>query len=181
MEVLVALLVLAIGLLGLAALQAQGLRFSTDSYARTQSTTLAYDIIDQIRANRSNAATYAVLSSVSGSAATLDGGALPACDPLIASVQNDLACWVDQVNGALPGATATIVVNANTNYLDITLAWVDRDSREYSFGTPTVRLPTTSDECIYPDGNDTLTQLNNRMWDGTNNACLQMQTWTIFP
>lgn len=40
-EVLVALLVLAIGLLGLAALQAQGLRFNHDAYVRTQATNLA--------------------------------------------------------------------------------------------------------------------------------------------
>lgn len=181
MEVLVALLVLAIGLLGLAALQAQGLRFSIDSYARTQATALAYDIIDQIRANRTNAATYTVLSSVSGTAATLDGGALPACDPLVASVQNDLACWVDQVNGALPGSTIGIVLNGDPNYLDISLGWADRDAREFSSGTPAVRLPTDSDECLFPDGNNSLTQLNNRQWDGTNSVCMITQTWTIFP
>ena len=57
-EVLVALLVLAIGLLGLAALQAQGLRFNHDAYVRTQATHLAYDIIDRMRSNRANAAAY---------------------------------------------------------------------------------------------------------------------------
>ena len=40
-EVLVALIVLAIGLLGLAALQAQGLRFNHDALIRTQATNLA--------------------------------------------------------------------------------------------------------------------------------------------
>ena len=42
-EVLVALFVLSIGLLGLAALQAQGLRFNHDAYVRTQATNAAYD------------------------------------------------------------------------------------------------------------------------------------------
>ena len=50
-EVLVALLVLSIGLLGLAALQAQGLRFNHDAYVRTQATNLAYDIVDRMRVN----------------------------------------------------------------------------------------------------------------------------------
>lgn len=52
-EVLVALFVLAIGLLGLAALQTTGLKFSHQSYERTQATFQAYDIIDRIRANKS--------------------------------------------------------------------------------------------------------------------------------
>ncbi|MFQ5936254.1 MAG: type IV pilus modification protein PilV [Acidiferrobacterales bacterium] len=51
MEVLVALLVLSIGLLGLAALQTVGLKFNTQSYQRTQAVLNAYDIIDRIRAN----------------------------------------------------------------------------------------------------------------------------------
>src|SRR3990167_4605539 len=50
-EVLVALLVLSIGLLGLAALQTTSLQFNTGSYFRTQATFLAYDILDRMRAN----------------------------------------------------------------------------------------------------------------------------------
>ena len=52
-EVLVALFVLSIGLLGLAALQTTGLRFSHQSYERTQATLQAYDIIDRMRTNKS--------------------------------------------------------------------------------------------------------------------------------
>lgn len=51
-EVLIALLVLAVGLLGLAFLQAAGLRFNNDSYMRSQATLLAYDLVDRMRANR---------------------------------------------------------------------------------------------------------------------------------
>ena len=50
-EVMVALMVLAIGLLGLAGLQTLGLKFNTQSYQRTQAVLNAYDIIDRIRAN----------------------------------------------------------------------------------------------------------------------------------
>lgn len=51
-EVLVALFVLSIGLLGLAALQTTGIRYNQQSYQRTQATLQAYDIIDRMRANR---------------------------------------------------------------------------------------------------------------------------------
>ncbi|MBI5782937.1 MAG: type IV pilus modification protein PilV [Gammaproteobacteria bacterium] len=50
---LVALLVLSIGLLGLAALQTTGLQFNHQSYERTQAVIQAYDIIDRMRANKS--------------------------------------------------------------------------------------------------------------------------------
>jgi type IV pilus assembly protein PilV len=50
-EVMVAILVLSIGLLGLAFLQGTGHSFNTDAYARTQATMLAYDIVDRMRAN----------------------------------------------------------------------------------------------------------------------------------
>lgn len=52
-EVLVALAVLSIGLLGLAALQTTGLKFNHQSYERTQAVMQAYDIIDRMRANKS--------------------------------------------------------------------------------------------------------------------------------
>lgn len=54
LEVLIALLVLSIGLLGLAALQTVGLTFNRQSYGRTQATLQAYDIIDRIRASKNN-------------------------------------------------------------------------------------------------------------------------------
>lgn len=50
-EVLVAIVVLSIGLLGLAGLQATGLRNNHSAYLRTQATLQAYDIIDRMRAN----------------------------------------------------------------------------------------------------------------------------------
>ena len=64
MEVLIAMLVLAIGLLGLASLQAQSLRFNHDSYVRSQATILAYEIMDKMRANPGADYTDAVLAPV---------------------------------------------------------------------------------------------------------------------
>lgn len=51
-EILVSVLVLAVGFLGIAALQTQSLRFNHEAYLRTQATVLANDIADRMRANR---------------------------------------------------------------------------------------------------------------------------------
>lgn len=51
LEVLIALLVLSIGLLGLAGLQVFSLKYNHQSYERTQATLMTYDIADRMRAN----------------------------------------------------------------------------------------------------------------------------------
>lgn len=51
-EMLIAAVVLSIGLLGLAGLQAQSLIFNKSAAQRSQATILAYDIIDRMRANK---------------------------------------------------------------------------------------------------------------------------------
>lgn len=52
LETLVALLILSIGLLGLAGLQLSSVKNSRDVYYRTQATILAQDIAERMRANR---------------------------------------------------------------------------------------------------------------------------------
>lgn len=51
-EVLIAVLVLAIGLLGIAAMQAAALRASQSAYVRSQGVVNTYSIIEAMRANR---------------------------------------------------------------------------------------------------------------------------------
>lgn len=51
-EVLVALIVLSIGLLGVCALAFSGTRANDSAYLRTQATYYAYNILDDMRANR---------------------------------------------------------------------------------------------------------------------------------
>ncbi len=157
-EVLVALLVLAIGLLGLAALQAQGLRFNHDAYVRTQATHIAYDIVDRMRANSANAAAYTVA----------DPNLL--CDPTASSVNMDLSCWYDGLTAAIPGGSGLITANATANFFDVTVRWIDRTPRD--FGGGLVRAPSTAGECGAIAG---------RFWDNVNNTCMVQQTWTVWP
>lgn len=51
-EVLVALVVLSVGLLGMATLQATSLRANHQAYLRSQAVILARDVVDRMRANR---------------------------------------------------------------------------------------------------------------------------------
>jgi len=50
-EVLIAILVVSIGLLGMAGLQTAGIQQSHKSYMKTQASMLAYDMTDRMRAN----------------------------------------------------------------------------------------------------------------------------------
>lgn len=52
LEVLVALIVLSIGLLGLSGLQTLGLRNNHSAFVRSQATLVTSDIVDRMRANR---------------------------------------------------------------------------------------------------------------------------------
>ena len=157
-EVLVALLVLAIGLLGLAALQAQGLRFNHDAYVRTQATQLAYDIIDRMRANRANAGAY------------MAGDPGIGCDPTDASINMDLSCWYESLDAALPGGDGVITANATANFFDVTVRWVDRTPRD--FGGGVIQAPATLAQC---------NSVGGRFWDAGNNTCMVQQSWTVWP
>jgi type IV pilus assembly protein PilV len=74
-EVLVSVLVLSIGLLGLAGLQASSLRNSQSAYFRSQATEMAYDIADRMRANLAGASTAGgQLYDNTGKTSTSDNG-----------------------------------------------------------------------------------------------------------
>ena len=51
-EVLISVIILAIGLLGIAAMQMSGIKTNDSAYLRSQASVMAYEIIDRMRANR---------------------------------------------------------------------------------------------------------------------------------
>ncbi len=117
LEVLVSLVVLSIGLLGLAALQLQGLKYNHDAYVRTQGTFLAYDLIERMRANSANADNYV--------------GAAPgdACGAAANLATDDRACWHADIAATLPGGTATVTQDAaDTTLFTTTISWADRNA-----------------------------------------------------
>ena len=95
-EILITVLVLAVGLLGLAALQGFSLQAGQVSYHRTQATNIGYEVADFARANRSVA-----------SAGFLE------------SMGQQLA------QERLPGGSAVVQLNTATERLTVTVTWLD--------------------------------------------------------
>jgi len=119
MEVLVALLVLSIGMLGIAGLQLAAIRSSTTAYWQSQATWFAYEIADRMRANPT-AVTGGSYSGadVDGTEAAVDcsGGCAPAN---IAGY--DLYEWGQRLT-ALPAGQGTVVDNGDGTYT-ISVMW----------------------------------------------------------
>ncbi len=99
-EVLVALVVLAIGLLGLATLQGRALGGGHSAYLRSQATLYAYDILERMRVNREEAMTLPSPYTLA------DYGDVSAATPGTRA-DDDLDEWLGFVNG-LPGGEARI-------------------------------------------------------------------------
>lgn len=125
-EALIALLILAIGLLGFALLQTMNLRFTQSAQQRTQATNLAYDLLDQMRANRAQAAWYAGSSGAGFEADDVDLEE-EACQtrPLGAvTLAQSIVRWQCQVVRTL-GETANAGVTYNNGTVTVTISWGD--------------------------------------------------------
>lgn len=127
LEVLITLIVLAIGLLGFALLQTMNLRYTQSANQRTQATNLAYDLLDQMRANRYQAAWYAGSSGASFAAGSVTAGSCSRPTGAAAvTVAQSAARWKCQVVQALgPGASAAITYSAFGD-VSVTIAWGDQ-------------------------------------------------------
>jgi len=98
-EVLVAVLVLSIGFLGVAALEARSLSTNNSAMARSMATISSYSILDAMRADVDNAKGGAYNTS-----SPLSPASCPAAGTTLASVQ--LKQWCDQL-GTSVGKVAT--------------------------------------------------------------------------
>jgi len=94
LEVMIAVVILALGLLGLAGLQARAHQAETESYQRVQALALLRDMADRINANRANAANYASTSIVYGTGYTGD------CSAPATTAEADLCTWSQLLLGA---------------------------------------------------------------------------------
>lgn len=110
LEVLVALVILSVGLLGLAGLQTTGIRNNHSANLRSQATILAYDIADRIRANKTNSAAYAV--AIGGDPS--GGGTL---------AEGDIDEWLNALSERLPDGDGSIEINAEI--VTIQVQWID--------------------------------------------------------
>jgi len=112
-EVLITMALTAIGLMGLAALQVQGLMNNESAYQKSQATVLAYDIADRMRANMSSIDNYltSYMTLAEATAAGVQEGCQTSTGCTSAQLaQNDLLEWNAALQAALPAATGTITL-----------------------------------------------------------------------
>lgn len=125
-EVLVALVVLAVGMLGLAVLLVEGLRGSRGAIEHTQAANLAADVAERMRSNRAAASAYDTADGTPDPSIdpACEGPAGP-CDPR-ALASHDLRRWLDDVAATLPDGRGTVEVEhravANRRGI-VTLHW----------------------------------------------------------
>jgi type IV pilus assembly protein PilV len=130
-EALVALVVLGVGMLGVASLYVVTLRASGSAISRTQAVNLASDLGDRIRANRTAGSAYALEELDTGSTSTDCQGASADCSPADMAAY-DLSEWQQQVAATLPAAQASVEVDISTNpttYV-ITVSWLEAQENE---------------------------------------------------
>ena len=111
-EVLVALVVLAIGLLGIAALYLNSLQSGRTAIYRTEAVNLAADLADRIRMNRTAQAAYASVFTATAApvgACSTTGGCTD-----VELATTDLANWKTSIGQLLPGGQGQVAVTAPT-------------------------------------------------------------------
>ena len=121
-EVLIAVLVLSVGLLGLAGLQWNSLKFNHSSLLRSQATNLAYDMTDRLRAKR-QAARSGDFDSDTFAGGDCSGEGF---DRVYASPANELLGWRCDVARLLPGGQGRVLRDGNT--VTVQVRW--RDTRD---------------------------------------------------
>ena len=108
-EVLVTIVVLSLGLLGMAGLQLSSMRLSQGSQMRSTAAQLATDMAERMRSG--DARNYALALT-----ATRPGGT--------SQRERDQADWLARV-AALPGGQGGIAIDAVNNTVTITVQWDD--------------------------------------------------------
>jgi len=137
-EVLVTMVITAVGLLGLAGMQVRGLSIQKDAHGRALATQLALDLADRMRSNTGAVANYAFTTPYPTGAYTAPAApdCVTATCTAVQQAQFDLGEWMGRVNGgALPGGWARVEQEAGTPAWKVTLMWVETGFR----ANPTLR------------------------------------------
>ena len=154
-EILVALLVLSIGMLGMATLQSQGQQYTFTAYARTQSNMLAYEIMDKIRLNQSVAKGDVIDNGTAVNTGYIINGisdlfcyykADNNCNCANNNCTNtqlrdyDLGNWYARLAETLPGGTGKIdaTVTGITVRYSISISWDLREEEQENEATKTI-------------------------------------------
>lgn len=146
LEVLVAAIILAIGLIGIAALQLTTNVFAESSLHRSQASMLAREIVERMRVNFNEAkqGNYDIATLPTGLTQNC-AGATADCTPA-QMVSHDLRVWAQRASALLPSASAAIATVPGATASDpvditVTMTWDDsRGERALVFQAFTFKL-----------------------------------------
>lgn len=124
-EVLIAVLVLSIGLLGIAGLQVASLNNTNNAYLKSLGTMLANDMADRIRSNPTAVAAGAYNNITAKPSSVPAGGCTSSACNSGDMATVDIANWFDLMSNNLPGGTGTITGNGTT--FTVNVMWEDAD------------------------------------------------------
>lgn len=116
LEVLIAIVVLSMGMLGLAGMIASSVRNNHSAYQRTQAAWLAYDIIDRMRVNRPASLSGANNYNIAIGTATSGSAGLAG---------TDVNGWKAELAGTLPAGDGSVAVTAATGAATVIVQWND--------------------------------------------------------
>jgi len=122
-EVLIALVIMSVGMLGIAGLYVQSLQAGRTSMFRHFAVTLAGDVADRIRANPTAGVAYDHAADATGTDNNcVTGGVICNSADMAA---NDIFLWQAQADDTLPTGAVAIVFNAGVNppTYQITVSW----------------------------------------------------------
>ena len=129
LEVLIAVMLLAVGLLGLAGLQAVSLRNNHSAYLRSQATMLTYDIIDSMRSNRKAAAALPPTPNYDIAIGTPGSASPPDCMAIVCTGSEmaiaEIADWKQSLASLLPSGDGSIAPGVAPNVVTVTVQWTD--------------------------------------------------------
>lgn len=130
-EVLVSVFIFSVGLLGLAAMQLQALKYTQAAQWRSQANFLAADIVERVRANRASVSSYVIAMSAAppGSRITMP--------------DYDVGEWLDQLAATIPGGDGSVAWNNSTKTLTVTVQATEQSRLRQVSGN---ELGTTSFE-----------------------------------
>jgi type IV pilus assembly protein PilV len=142
-EALVALVVLSVGLLGIAGLQLIGMKANKGSATRTQAVYLAYDIIDRMRANSLDAlkGNYNLALTATPAGGTMAG--------------DDLVGWRSNITRVLPPGSVTptgsVAYDTTTNIITVDVEWDDSHANVSNDAHPngTVFTPNPNGDVVH--------------------------------
>lgn len=130
LEILVTIIVIAIGVLGAAALQVTTLKNLSSSHSATVAALVAEDLSERMRANPTAVLADNYVHSAKPGNYT-DCAANPCNEAQLA--QYDVGTWWDQLTALLPSGKGEVTRNAGTDTFVVTVRW-DED-RSGSSGT----------------------------------------------